>query len=133
MLKVAKVLFKNPEGKYLVLFRNNHPIFGNAMDLPGGTLEKGETLEEAAIREVYEESGIRLNHDQLRLIEKTRRYSRVGTQFALYAVLAKDSPEVTLSWEHADYKWVTKEDLLQGAKDTRDHFLQMTVDNIEKV
>lgn len=39
-------------GKWLL---TNHKTRG--MEFPGGKVEKGETLEEAAIREVYEETG----------------------------------------------------------------------------
>lgn len=103
------------------------------MDLPGGTVEKDETFEEAAIREVYEESGIHVEVEQLTLIEKKKHYIHFGAEYALYSVTFDRTPSVALSWEHADYSWVGKQALIQGAKDTNDHFLQMAVDNIEKV
>ena len=43
----------NKEGKVLFIFRNNK------WDLPKGKLEKGESLEEAAVREVEEETGVK--------------------------------------------------------------------------
>ena len=43
----------NKEGKVLFIFRNNK------WDLPKGKLEKGESLEAAAIREVAEETGVK--------------------------------------------------------------------------
>jgi len=43
----------NKEGKVLFIFRNNK------WDLPKGKLEKGESLEEAALREVEEETGVK--------------------------------------------------------------------------
>lgn len=132
MLKVAKVLFKNHEDKYLVLFRNNHPLFGNSMDLPGGTVEKGETLEDGAMREVREESGIELTSDMLNLLERTRKHSRIGTLYALYAVQLQETPDVVLSWEHSRYAWVSKDDFIQGTRQVNDKFLQMAVDSIEK-
>ncbi len=42
----------NKEGKVLFIYRNNK------WDLPKGKLEKGESLEECAIREVEEETGV---------------------------------------------------------------------------
>lgn len=40
-------------------------VYPNAWHIPGGGLEEGETLEDAAIREVYEEIGLRLEKSQL--------------------------------------------------------------------
>lgn len=43
----------NKKGKVLFIYRNNK------WDLPKGKLDKGETLEECAIREVIEETGVK--------------------------------------------------------------------------
>lgn len=43
----------NPEGKVLFIYRNDK------WDLPKGKIDKGETLEECAIREVMEETGVK--------------------------------------------------------------------------
>jgi 8-oxo-dGTP diphosphatase len=45
------------EGK-LVLIRRKNPPFENHFALPGGFVEVGETVEEAAIREAKEETGL---------------------------------------------------------------------------
>ena len=54
MAKVAKLLLIDPRGHLLLLERSNHPRFGNDPDLPGGTLEEGESLRETMVREVFE-------------------------------------------------------------------------------
>ncbi|MDA8973212.1 NUDIX hydrolase [bacterium] len=43
----------NPQGKVLFIFRNDK------WDLPKGKIDKGETIEAAAIREVEEETGVK--------------------------------------------------------------------------
>ncbi len=43
----------NKEGRVLFIYRNNK------WDLPKGKLDKGETIEECALREVEEETGVR--------------------------------------------------------------------------
>jgi ADP-ribose pyrophosphatase YjhB (NUDIX family) len=46
------------EGRILLGARR-HPPFDKIFSLPGGLVEPGETLEEAAVREVEEETGVR--------------------------------------------------------------------------
>ena len=45
MKKVAKLVIVDKDEKYLLMYRSNHPTFGNDPDLPGGTVEEGESLE----------------------------------------------------------------------------------------
>lgn len=50
---------KNPENKLLLLLirRGGHP-FKDMWALPGGFLQKGETVEECALREIFEETNV---------------------------------------------------------------------------
>ncbi len=52
------IVFNN---KLLMTVRANEPAIGK-LDLPGGFVDKDETLEEAVNREVYEELGIKVNN-----------------------------------------------------------------------
>jgi 8-oxo-dGTP pyrophosphatase MutT (NUDIX family) len=52
VVKAAGGLVKNDKGEYLLIFRNGK------WDLPKGKLEKKETMEMAAVREVEEECGV---------------------------------------------------------------------------
>lgn len=54
MKKVAKLVMIDPNDKYLLMYRSEHPTFGNDPDLPGGTLEDGESVLETMLREVEE-------------------------------------------------------------------------------
>jgi 8-oxo-dGTP diphosphatase len=57
MLKISQIIFRNPQGKFLVYLRDNNPEipFPNHWDLIGGHVEKGELPLEALKREVMEE------------------------------------------------------------------------------
>jgi 8-oxo-dGTP diphosphatase len=61
---VAAVLMRN--GRILLVKRNIEPGFG-LWCLPGGFIEAGETIEEAAIREVQEETDIHC--DEVRVVD----------------------------------------------------------------
>jgi ADP-ribose pyrophosphatase YjhB (NUDIX family) len=55
VLGVSLAVFRH--GRVLVATRTKPPFTG-AYSLPGGHLEAGETLQEAALRELYEEVGV---------------------------------------------------------------------------
>lgn len=130
MLKVSKILIKNSVGEYLVLLRNNHPVFGNEIDLPGGTMEKGETSLIAAIRETQEECDISFKEDDLTHLVTTRKYSRFGNQYTLYSAQVDSTPTVTLSWEHSGYRWIQADELIAEAKTAKDAYIRLAADTL---
>lgn len=69
----AAVVIRNEYGEILLQERADKDLWG----LPGGCQELGENLRITAVREVYEETGLVINPDELVLIDtlsgKTRR------------------------------------------------------------
>lgn len=57
ILAASAAVFR-PDGRVLLGSRRNPP-FDKVFSLPGGLVETGETLEQAALREVEEETGVR--------------------------------------------------------------------------
>ena len=55
----AVILFNNKRD--LVLIRRKNPPFRGDLALPGGFVDIGETVEEACIREAFEETNINVN------------------------------------------------------------------------
>lgn len=53
----ASGVVKNEDGRFLLVLRTKDPEAGR-WTIPGGVVEPGETLQEAAVREVFEETGI---------------------------------------------------------------------------
>lgn len=52
------------DGKILLIKRNHNP-FKNRWALPGGYIEYGEKVEDAVIREVFEETGLNVEIEKL--------------------------------------------------------------------
>jgi ADP-ribose pyrophosphatase len=58
----AVVILPVLDAEHIVLLRNHRPIVGEVLwEVPAGTLEPGEALEEAAKRELQEETGYTAN------------------------------------------------------------------------
>jgi 8-oxo-dGTP diphosphatase len=60
LLTVDAVILVNNK-KDLVLIHRKNPPFRGELALPGGFVDVGETVEEACIREAYEETNIKVN------------------------------------------------------------------------
>ena len=128
MKSVAKLVLIDDQNKYLLLYRDNHPTFGNDPDLPGGTAEGDESMTTVVLREVMEETGVKLQADQVQEIFASDTYSEHGTLYTLFVARLSLRPEVLLSWEHATYEWVSKETFLATAKSANDTYMHMVYD-----
>ncbi len=112
MKVVAKALITDFDGKLLLLYRGmTHPNFPGHLDLPGGEIEDGEKWIDAVAREIGEETAIQTDST---LLEKVLEKQYPDVIHVLYTTtLPLNPPEISLSWEHSSYEWLTKETLLQ--------------------
>ena len=119
---VAKVLLFNEQNQILVLQTGVHrlrPEKSHAPDLPGGMVDPGESERAAVIREVLEETGIKLNPDTVRLgYADTEVYDTGGKSVTklLYVTTLPETPSVQLSWEHRSFEWCSIDTLLSNEK-----------------
>jgi mutator protein MutT len=63
--------FVEHDEKILLIRRANGKHQNNKWSVPGGKVDKGETDVDAAIRETFEETGVRLNPKKVMFIEKS--------------------------------------------------------------
>jgi ADP-ribose pyrophosphatase YjhB (NUDIX family) len=57
VIRAASAVICDPAGRFLLVLRGHAPAQG-LWSLPGGSVEAGESLQEAATREVREETGL---------------------------------------------------------------------------
>ncbi len=122
----VKILLKNKENEYLVLFRNNYkPQAGVYWDIPGGIINVGFSLLENLKREVMEETGLEIK-DEIKLIcaqDILNKYKDKHVVRLTYVGFADGN--VKLSHEHTEYKWLTLKEIL--SLDSIDQFLKETL------
>jgi len=74
-LVAVYVIVINDQGEILLLRRANTGYRDGYYDMPAGHLEEGETLRQAALRELKEETGLTASEDQLAFVELLHRIS----------------------------------------------------------
>lgn len=91
---------------YLIALRPEEKRHGGLWEFPGGKLDPGETLLEAAQRELQEELGIEVESigATLRIVHDP------GSEFAIHfvEVHTSDSP---VPLEHTELRWCSREEL----------------------
>ncbi len=132
MKKIPKLLIIDPDGKYLLLNRSDHPVFGQDPDLPGGTSEQGESSTEALLREVREEIGLSLNLEDVTELHHSTEYSPKGNDFILFIAKLKFRPQIKLSWEHSKYDWLNRDEFISLAQKAKDSYMHMVGDFLSR-
>jgi 8-oxo-dGTP diphosphatase len=64
MIVAADLIIQYPDGKIILIKRKNDP-YKDYWALPGGMVEEDETVEEAAVREAEEETGVKIELKRL--------------------------------------------------------------------
>lgn len=115
--RAAKALVRRrSDGKYLILTCSewpDNPRRSQKPDLPGGIVEPHEDFEEGLLREVREEAGLELLPGSIQLGHCfTYLDEGISSNFLVYVAEVEGDEEVTLSWEHESYQWLTADEIL---------------------
>ena len=117
----AKVLLQTFEGR-LLLLEKQHPRKGPFWELPGGRIQKGESLMQALQREVEEETGFKgveaaIPFDMIltNLRISTSR-GEVGLILSVYHCVIPSSFTPRLSSEHTNFGWFSISESAQLVK-----------------
>ncbi len=100
--RAAGIMFVTTEGETLLLRRGDGGDFPRTFGFPGGHLEEGETLEQAARREALEETGYDYQGDLTSLCDTG--------QFATFLARGVEKFEVTLCDESTGFAWARPEE-----------------------
>ena len=103
---VGTIVYVFDEDGRVLLFKRKKPPFAGYWEAPGGKINFGERLVDAAVRELREETGIDADKSMLRFVEIMEHiimpeYHRI---LAVYAVQVPNSVEIRAT-EHDDYRW----------------------------
>lgn len=119
---VAKVLVVNEKKEALILTVGEykaHPHKSFKPDLPGGLVDPGETELAAVARELKEEASIEVEAKSFNLVyAKTEFYPKENKSVSkfLYLVFLRETPDVTISWEHSEYNWIPLDNLTSSVE-----------------
>lgn len=114
------------EGERVVLVKRAHPPIQGQWSIPGGVLEVGEMVREAAIREAREETGLIVEPGELlgvydRILRDDQK--RVQYHYVLVDFLCRPvGGQLQASTDAAEVRWFTREELpaLKLAEDTQE-------------
>jgi 8-oxo-dGTP diphosphatase len=109
---VGAVVFK--EGKVLLVLRGKPPA-ESQWAIPGGCVELGETLQEAAQREILEETGIVIRAGKpvytFDVVERDNK-DRIRFHYVIVDLAAEYiSGEIRAGDDAADVRWLSSEDM----------------------
>jgi len=120
--------YKSPDLNILLIRRRNEPFAGR-WAFPGGFMEMDETPEEAAIRELREETGVEWNgFVQIGAFGKVDRDPRGRTISVAYAGFV-NKPEMSAASDAAEAKWFNVMSLPPLAFDHED-ILKAAIDKL---
>ncbi|HJQ08550.1 MAG TPA: NUDIX hydrolase [Candidatus Saccharimonadales bacterium] len=103
----ARVLIINTTGKVLIIRRSaTDPLHAGAWDLPGGRVDAGEDVCDAALRETEEEVGLRLQAPRIVFANSASRQQGGSGTWVFFAEHVSDGVSLTLGDEHEAIKWI---------------------------
>ncbi|MEI7424654.1 MAG: NUDIX domain-containing protein [Candidatus Staskawiczbacteria bacterium] len=106
--KAVRIIITNDQGKILILKRNPNDIhYPGLWDVPGGGVDDGEELREAAEREAEEECGLEIKIEENYFNDFYHQEKKIHA-YGFNADLI--GGEVLLSNEHAEFKWISKDE-----------------------
>lgn len=96
------------DGDLVLVQRRNDPAWPGVV-FPGGHVEEGESFTDAVIREVYEETGIRIEHPRLCGLKQFR--NREGVRYIVFLYRTETFTGEVRSSEEGEALWMPLDQL----------------------
>lgn len=115
MITIVKTAIINSNQQVLLIKRSpTDAARPGEWDFPGGGVDEGEDIIQAAARETLEEAGIAVDPKSFKLVYAGTKFSEQHqeSQNRLFFVCRVDNPKVTLSGEHSSYEWTEIQEAL---------------------
>lgn len=107
-LVASLIIFKKTNnGIQVLLEKRGSTPHKNDWTIPGGHVEEDETPQEAAVREIKEETGLSVNVEDIRLV-KFKKY-RKNKYNCIYVTEYKGDEEVKAGSDAEDLEWINVE------------------------
>jgi 8-oxo-dGTP diphosphatase len=105
---VASLYLEN-NGEILLLHRLPHKSQGDRWGVPAGKVNAGEDLGSALLREVFEETDVHIDMNDVRFFTSVyTKHPEHSFVYHMYHLKSSTRPVITLSpTEHQAYRWVS--------------------------
>jgi 8-oxo-dGTP diphosphatase len=106
--------FIERDGKILILRRGDDKSQGGKWGLPAGKVDNGEDLKKAIVREVEEETGLKIPEENLHYFGKTfHNHDGLNFVFHMFSAPFAEFSEVKINThEHREFLWKTPPEVL---------------------
>lgn len=107
---VVGAIIENDLNEIFCALRGPEMSLANYWEFPGGKIEAGETPEQALVREIREEFNCLIEVGE-KVEDTTYEYEKVIVRLETYMAKLVDGQPTAL--EHADTKWVSREEITE--------------------
>ena len=117
--------------KFLTIKRSYTDTSAGMWENPGGKKEINEDIRDTLKREVLEETGIVV--EKYRLLYATTINEERNPFMIIGFLVLTEQENVELSYEHVEYRWVTKDELFELIdRGMKKDFIESDIENIVK-
>jgi 8-oxo-dGTP pyrophosphatase MutT (NUDIX family) len=124
----VKILLKNSHSLYLFIKRTEPLLDGGGIrwDIPGGRIKAKESLGEALVRELQEETGMGLSGPPVLIAAQDIMVPDKHIHIVRLTYMAESVSDIKLSNEHNEYNWLS---LDKALKTNIDDYLREVISN----
>ncbi|MSS74479.1 NUDIX hydrolase [Candidatus Pacearchaeota archaeon] len=109
-IQSATAIIINHKNKILLTKRSPLITEGNKWCLPGGHSKKGETAEQSAKRELFEETGLNIKNAKLLFVHE-EFIKRLNLHANVFVFLSDFSGKLKTNWEVSECRWFSRQEI----------------------